>query len=195
MELSPRTARNRGEYKRLSIYTIAASILAAACVVALIFTVWFTAVIIDDRGMEPTLERGDAVLCDKLALTFASPKRGELLCYRAVYGGGVYMGRVVGLAGEEVAINGGSVYINGCLLKEDYITEACPVDMESITVGEGMFLLLPDARSSMQSTASEADNKRGAHNRPRCRARCAYKQSGGVRVGFLSISPPVRLRG
>ena len=43
MELSPRAARNRGEYKRLSIYTIAASILAAACVVALIFTVWFTA--------------------------------------------------------------------------------------------------------------------------------------------------------
>lgn len=41
------------------------------------------------------------------------------------------MGRVVGLAGEEVAINGGSVYINGCLLKEDYITEACPVDMEA----------------------------------------------------------------
>ena len=40
-----------------------------------------------------------------------------------------------------------------------------------------------------------ADNKRGAHNRPRCRARCADKQSGGVRVGFLSISPPVRLRG
>ena len=137
MELSPRAARNRGEYKRLSIYTIAASILAAACIVALIFTVWFTAVIIDDCGMEPTLERGD------------------MLCYRAVYGGGVYMGRVVGLAGEEVAINGGSVYINGCLLKEDYITEACPVDMESITVGEGMFLLLPDARSSMQSTASE----------------------------------------
>ena len=137
MELSPRAARNRGEYKRLSIYTIAASILAAACIVALIFTVWFTAVIIDDRGMEPTLERGDAVLCDKLALTFASPKRGDMLCYRAVYGGGVYMGRVVGLAGEEVAINGGSV------------------DMESITVGEGMFLLLPDARSSMQSTASE----------------------------------------
>lgn len=65
------------------------------------------------------------------------------------------MGRVVGLAGEEVAINGGSVYINGCLLKEDCITEACPVDMESITVGEGMFLLLPDARGSMQSTASE----------------------------------------
>ena len=55
MELSPRAARNRGEYKRLSIYTIAASILAAACIVALIFTVWFTAVIIDDRGMEPTL--------------------------------------------------------------------------------------------------------------------------------------------
>ena len=155
MELSPRAARNRGEYKRLSIYTIAASILAAACVVALIFTVWFTAVIIDDRGMEPTLERGDAVLCDKLALTFASPKRGDMLCYRAVYGGGGYMGRVVGLAGEEIAIKGGCVYINGCLLREDYITEACPVDMESITVGEGMFLLLPDARSSMQSTASE----------------------------------------
>lgn len=76
MELSPRAARNRGEYKRLSIYTIAASILAAACIVALIFTVWFTAVIIDDRGMEPTLERGDTVLCDKLAHTFSSPKRG-----------------------------------------------------------------------------------------------------------------------
>jgi len=109
MELSPRAARNQVEYKRLSIYTIAASILAAACIVAIIFTVWFTAVIIDDRGMEPTLERGDAVLCDKLALTFSSPKRGDMLCYRAVYGGGGYMGRVGGRAGGGGALNGGGV--------------------------------------------------------------------------------------
>ena len=80
MELSPRAARNRGEYKRLSIYTIAASILAAACVVALIFTVWFTAVIIDDCGMEPTLERGDAVLCDKL-LYEVFPASGKIFSH------------------------------------------------------------------------------------------------------------------
>ena len=155
MELSPRAARNRGEYKRLSIYTIAASILAAACIVALIFTVWFTAVIIDDRGMEPTLERGDAVLCDKLALTFVSPKRGDMLCYRAVYGGGVYMGRVVGLAGEEVAINGGSVYINGKELEESAYWKyrgEIDLDMGEVVVPENSAFVVGDNRNNSKDS-------------------------------------------
>lgn len=155
MELSPRAARNRSEYKKLNVYTIAASILAAACVVALIFTVWFTAVIIEDGGMEPTLAQGDTVLCDKLSLMFASPKRGDMLCYRPAYGSGVYTGRVVGLAGESVAIKDGRIYINGCLLKENYISSPCLTDMDAVTVDEGAFLLLPDARSNMQSVARE----------------------------------------
>ena len=155
MELSPRSSRNKKSYLKLNIYTLAACILAAGAVVALIFTLWFTAVAIQDNGMSPTLNRGDIVLCDKLALFFSSPKRGDMVCYRAPLGGDIYTGRVIALPNEQVEIACGKVYINGCLLKEDYITEACPVDMESITVGEGMFLLLPDARSSMQSTASE----------------------------------------
>lgn len=155
MELSPRVSRNRGAYKKLNIYTVIASIVAAIIVICLIFTVWFTAIIIEDKGMEPTLERGDTVLCDKLSLAFRSPKRGDMLCYRAAYGKEVYISRVVGLGGEEVAIKNGQVYINGCLLSEDYIDESCAADMESTLVPQGSFLLLPDGRSSIDSFEPE----------------------------------------
>ncbi len=155
MELSPRVSRNRGAYKKLNIYTVIASIVAAIIVICLIFTVWFTAIIIEDKGMEPTLERGDTVLCDKLSLAFRSPKRGDMLCYRAAYGKEVYISRVVGLGGEEVAIKNGQIYINGCLLSEDYIDESCAADMESTLVPQGSFLLLPDGRSSIDSFEPE----------------------------------------
>ena len=79
MELSPRSSRNKKSYLKLNIYTLAACILAAGAVVALIFTLWFTAVAIQDNGMSPTLNRGDIVLCDKLALFFSSPKRGDMV--------------------------------------------------------------------------------------------------------------------
>lgn len=155
MELSPRAARNRREYKKLNIYTIAACAAAAACVVALIFTLWFSAVIIEDNGMTPTLERGDTLLCDKLALLFLTPKRGDIVCYKPAYGSGVYTARVVALPGEEFAVYSGKIYINGCLLEEDYIAQACAEDIEPITVPAGSFLLLPDARQSIASAAPE----------------------------------------
>lgn len=155
MELSPRANRNGQEYKRLSFYTWVACIFAAVCVVVLIFTVWFMAVMVEDGGMAPTLERGDTLLCDKLSLVFVSPKRGDIICYRPAYGDGVYTARIVALPGEEVTIYSGQVYINGQLLTEEYISETCCYDMDTITVEEGSYFILPDARGGMESAASE----------------------------------------
>ncbi len=155
MELSPRVTRNGREHKKLRLYTWAACVFAAVCVVVLIFTVWFTAVLVDDSGMEPTLERGDTLLCDKLSLVFVSPKRGDIVCYRPAYGEGVYTARIVALPGEEVTIYSGRVYINGHLLDEEYILENCSCDMDTVTVEAGSFFLLPDAREGIASTASE----------------------------------------
>lgn len=155
MELSPRVNRNGQDYKRLSLYTWAACILAAVCVVVLIFTVWFMAVMVEDGGMAPTLERGDTLLCDKLSLVFASPKRGDIICYRPAYGDGVYTARIVALPGEEVTIYSGRIYINGQLLKEEYISEECRYDMDTVTIDAGSYFILPDARGGMESAALE----------------------------------------
>ena len=156
MELSPRSSRNKKSYLKLNIYTLAACILAAGAVVALIFTLWFTAVAIQDNGMSPTLNRGDTVLCDKLALFFSSPKRGDMVCYRAPLGGDIYTGRVIALPNEQAEIACGKVYINGCLLEEDYTGSASRLDMPAAEIEQGFFLLLPDKREELVSSEPEA---------------------------------------
>ena len=138
MELSPRSSRNKKSYLKLNIYTLAACILAAGAVVALIFTLWFTAVAIQDNGMSPTLNRGDMV------------------CYRAPLGGDIYTGRVIALPNEQAEIACGKVYINGCLLEEDYTGSASRLDMPAAEIEQGFFLLLPDKREELVSSEPEA---------------------------------------
>ena len=65
-----RTEKNRAEHKTFSTVNWIWGIAAAALMVALIFTVWFTGIRITDPGMSPTLYPGDVVLFDSSPCTF-----------------------------------------------------------------------------------------------------------------------------
>ena len=77
-----RTEKNRAEHKTFSAVNWIWGIAAAALMVALIFTVWFTGIRITDPGMSPTLYPGDVVLFDKLSMHLSMPKRGEAYAFR-----------------------------------------------------------------------------------------------------------------
>jgi signal peptidase I len=66
------------------------------------------------RSMEPTLQKGDRVLVDKLAFSLRDPERFELAAFRNPDNRDqCYIKRVVGLPGEKVAVEDGKIYIDG----------------------------------------------------------------------------------
>ncbi len=68
------------------------------------------------QSMEPNLHDGERVLISKLAYRFGGePKRGDVIVFtppKQLGATGGYVKRVIGLPGERVEINNGSVYIH-----------------------------------------------------------------------------------
>ena len=105
--------------------------------------------LVEGYSMFPTLDHGQHVLVNKLGYAevnmdrltdfipfvdaedgdvrevFGGPERGDIIVFESSAGSGNdLIKRVIGLPGERVSIVQGSVYINGRLLHEPYITEA-----------------------------------------------------------------------
>ena len=148
-----RVEQNSSMYRRLRLLNLGYSIGIALIVVGLVFTLWFQGIQIADSGMAPTLRQGDIVLFDKLAKHVSTPCRGDAYAFRQD-GGGVSMGRVVGLPGETVLIQEGAVYINGAYLDESAYAIPGSQSLSPFTLGQDEFLLLPDDRTS---TSLEAE--------------------------------------
>jgi len=72
--------------------------------------------------MEPHIESGEYVLINTLAYHFGEPARGDIVAFR--HGDDpptVFIKRVIGLPGDRVKIQHGTVYVNGARLAEPYV--------------------------------------------------------------------------
>jgi len=105
----------------------------------LLFKSMFVATMITSSSMEPTLQRGDAVIVRRLHFTPENPpKRGDLVFFRdPITRQDWLVKRVIGLPGEILIIWGGRVYINGVELQEPYAN--------GVTEGYGMWHIPKDA--------------------------------------------------
>ena len=78
------------------------------------------------ESMERTLEPGQYVLVDKLTPRFDPYKRGDIVVLHppadwAEPGGAPFIKRVIGVAGDRVAIRDGRVFVNDAELVEPYV--------------------------------------------------------------------------
>ncbi|MDX6562563.1 MAG: signal peptidase [Gaiellales bacterium] len=87
---------------------------------------------IPTESMAPTLRPGDHVLVEKLSYRFGSPRRGDLVVFAAPDGGALSVKRIVGLAGDRVAIEDGVLAVNGKLRREPYVDHG---SMDSVYFG------------------------------------------------------------
>lgn len=96
-------------------------------------------------SMNPTLENGDIVF--SLSPKIKQYKRGDIVTIDSVSAGKNIIKRIIGIGGDTVRIETGRVYVNGSLLKEDYIypweAEIAPVETE---VPKGYIFVLGDNR-------------------------------------------------
>jgi signal peptidase I len=100
----------------------------------------YEAVVIPSGSMIPTLQIGDYVVVEKWAygaripftttaqLTWASPRRGDIVVLLNPNGGATaddLIKRVVGVAGDRVAIRDGRLEVNGELVPREAVPGAC----------------------------------------------------------------------
>lgn len=86
----------------------------------IIFSVGMKTSVVGD-SMEPGLYNGQEVLINRVIYRLSSPKRGDVVVFlpNGNQNTHFYVKRVVGLPGESIQIQDGSVYVDGVLLEED----------------------------------------------------------------------------
>ncbi|MFL5992219.1 MAG: signal peptidase I [Rubrobacteraceae bacterium] len=82
---------------------------------------------IPSASMVPTLKYGDRVLVNKFIYRFTEPQRGDIIVFKSVEGDGQdLIKRVVGVPGDEIAVRGGKLFVNGEPQKEPYVNKKFP---------------------------------------------------------------------
>ena len=73
-------------------------------------------------SMLNTLQIGDHIIANKFIFTRSQPQRGDIVVLPFPKDPSIdYVKRVIGLGGETIEIRNKDIYINGIMLKEDYV--------------------------------------------------------------------------
>lgn len=101
---------------------------------------------IPSGSMENTIMTGDRVIGLRFIRHY---NRGDIVIFPDPDGGGYYLiKRIIGLPGDTVTIQGGTVSINGTPLEEPYLKETMRKDETfSITVPDGGYFMMGDNRN------------------------------------------------
>jgi signal peptidase I len=97
-------------------------------------------------SMEPTLEDGQYMVVSKVVYWIHSPERGDVIVFHPPNDPSEdYIKRIIGLPGEQVRIESGTVLADGVPLEETYI--ASPGLYSGVwDLGEGEYFVLGDNR-------------------------------------------------
>lgn len=99
-------------------------ILIAVIIALFIKTFLFSTTYVVGTSMYPTLEEGDMLFVNKIKLKFLPLNRGDIIVLKAPDNPKRdYIKRIIGVEGDIVLIQDGKVYLNGKILKEDYIKD------------------------------------------------------------------------
>lgn len=112
---------------------------------------------ISGNSMQPVLENGDTVMINRFAYAYASPKRFDVIAFKASDTGfnKIYIKRVIGVPGDKVAITGGRVYINDTLLEDDVSTDTiltAGLASNALTLGKNEYFVLGDNRNNSEDS-------------------------------------------
>ncbi len=106
-------------------------------------------------SMEPRIDSEELVLIDALAYRFAAPERGQIVAFRHDRATrDTYIKRVIGVAGDRIAIHRGVVFRNGSAIDEPYVRFRDERTIEDVVVPQGAIYVLGDNR--VQSDDSRA---------------------------------------
>lgn len=126
---------------------------------------------IQGRSMMPTLLSGQWTLVTRWSFLFGLPKRGDIvICFfpgrmmkRLPFLRQMMVKRVIGLPGETVAFEEGTVLINGLPLHEPYLDPTRsrrPLTRAPVTLGKDEYFVLGDNRDVSHDSRAVGPLKR-----------------------------------
>lgn len=107
---------------------------------------------VDGSSMEPSLHSGEFVIVSKLTYKIGSPRIGDVIVFHFPRDPEQeYIKRVIGLPGDHVEINNGSVYVNGHKLDENYIAADPAYKITEDVPDDALFVLGDNRNNSSDS--------------------------------------------
>ncbi|KAL1522660.1 hypothetical protein AB1Y20_017638 [Prymnesium parvum] len=110
---------------------------------------------VPSASMEPTFQVGDLMILEKVSFRAWRPAAGEVVCFRAppalergMPAGACFIKRIVAVAGDEVSVHRGKLFVNGLPVHEPYIKEAIRYQLRTTRVPEGYVFVLGDNRNN-----------------------------------------------
>ena len=108
------------------------------------------------------MEDGDNLIVDKLSYRFHEIERFDVIVFRFQDSNVHYIKRIIGLPGETVKIDDGTIYINGKVLEESYGTEKMldsGIAKDEITLGDDEYFVLGDNRNDSKDSRDPSVGK------------------------------------
>lgn len=120
--------------------------IAVLCALALAF--FLRTPQVSGLSMAPRISSGEVVLINTMAYRFGNPQRGDVIAFRHdAPAPETFIKRIIGLPGDRVRIDAGSVYVNGVRLSEPYVRYGDRRSFAQVTVPPGSLYVLGDNRA------------------------------------------------
>lgn len=109
------------------LYGFMQTMLPALFIALVVHMFMAQAMRVQGSSMEPSLSSDQRVIVEKVTYYLHGPRRGDIVVVNMPdYGDELLIKRVIAVAGEEVEIANGRVYVNGRLLEEPYVVDDTP---------------------------------------------------------------------
>lgn len=129
---------------RPKVTLVRMAILGLFC--GLFFSFVLRPVFVDGVSMYPTLQDGGFLFANLMAYRSEEPKRGDIVVIEIDGFSAMYLKRVLGLPGESIGFNSGTLQIDGELFEEPYLASKGDWNMKKVTLGPDEYLVAGDNR-------------------------------------------------
>lgn len=133
--------------RQLHWRSIASATLQIAVLALLALAFFMRAPEVSGLSMAPQIASGEIVLINTMAYRFGAPQRGEIIAFH--HDGAtpeIFIKRIIGIPGDRIRIENGTVFRNGKRLDEPYVRYRDTRSFPEVVVPPGSLYVLGDNR-------------------------------------------------